>query len=121
MGSPIASGSRWFARVAGTALVVLILMIGIGEGLPNVFTLPLIKVGELLSIATLIVGILLGWRYELAGGTISLAGLCILIILLLSDTTGVGNTRLNWFYVAMALPGALYVTSALLRRAERPQ
>jgi len=106
--------------VAGTALVVLILFIGIGEGLPNPFTLPLIKACELLSMATVMVGILLGWRYELAGGITSLAGLCILIVLLLNDTTGVGNTRVSWFYVAMALPGALYITSALLRRPERP-
>ena len=109
----IAALCRWTARVIGTLLVLLIVMIGIGEGMPNPFTQPpAIQVG-FFALALLMVGILAGWRWEFAGGVISLAGWCLFLASV--------KCRLTCFVWALALPGVLYVISALLRRCKKGQ
>ena len=109
----IAALCRWTARVIGTLLVLLIVMIGIGEGMPNPFTQPpAIQVG-FFALALLMVGILAGWRWEFAGGVISLAGWCLFLASV--------KCRLTCFVWALALPGILYVISALLRRCKKGQ
>lgn len=101
---------RWTARVVGTVLVGLSLFIAIGEGMPNPFTQPVrVQIG-FLALALILIGILAGWRWELLGGIISLFGWCLFI------ASVIQLSRMNWFVIALALPGALYVTSALLRR-----
>lgn len=70
----LATACRWTARIAGTVLVVLVMIIAIGEGLPNVFTQPWnVQIG-FLALALMLVGILAGWRWELFGGIGSLVG-----------------------------------------------
>ena len=109
----IAALCRWTARVIGTLLVLLIVMIGIGEGMPNPFTQPpAVQVG-FLALALLMIGILAGWRWELTGGVISLAGWCLFLASV--------KCRLSCFVWALALPGVLYVISALLRRCKKGQ
>jgi hypothetical protein len=102
---------RWTARVGGALLVLLIVMIGIGEGMPNPFTQPLWSQIIFLALALIMMGILVGWRWELAGGILSLVGFCLGVIPLNNSPRG-----LTGFYFALALPGALYVISALVRR-----
>jgi len=100
----------WTARVVGTVLVGLTLFIAIGEGMPNPFTQPVgVQIG-FLALAFILIGILAGWRWELSGGIISLFGWCLF------TASVIQPSRMNWFVIALALPGALYVTSALLRR-----
>ncbi len=109
----IAALCRWTARVIGTLLVLLIVMIGIGEGMPNPFTQPpAVQVG-FLALALLMIGILAGWRWELPGGVISLAGWCLFLASV--------KCRLTCFVWALALPGILHVISALLRRCKKGQ
>jgi hypothetical protein len=59
-------------------------------------------------------GMLAGWRWELTGGIMSLAGFCLGIVPL----NNYSPRGLTWFYFVLALPGALYVASALLRRTD---
>jgi len=95
----------------GTSLVLLTLIIAIGEGMPNLLAQPVgVQVG-FLALALMLLGILAGWRWELSGGIISLFGWCLFFVAVINSPR-----RLNWFVVALALPGILYVTSALLRR-----
>jgi hypothetical protein len=109
----IAALCRWTARVISTLLVLLIVMIGIGEGMPNPFTQPpAVQVG-FLALALLMIGILAGWQWELTGGIISLAGWCLFLASV--------KCRLTCFVWALALPGVLYVISALLRRCKKGQ
>jgi hypothetical protein len=106
----LAAACRWLARIVGALLVVFIVVIAIGEGMPNPFAQPAkVQVG-FLALAMMMMGILAGWRWELAGGILSLAGWCLFCV-------PIENTRrgLNWFCWALMLPGALYLTSALLR------
>jgi hypothetical protein len=105
---------RWTARIIGTLLVLLSVAIAIGEGMPNPLTLPAWAQIIFLALALIMVGILIAWRWEFAGGVLSLAGFCLGIVPLNNSPRG-----LTWFYFALALPGVLYVTSALLRCYEQ--
>ena len=108
--------SRWAARIIGALLVILIVVIGIGEGMPNPFTQPpAVQIG-FLALAMIMIGILAGWRWELAGGVISLAGWCLFVEAVIHSPRG-----LNWFFWALAMPGFPHVISALLRRHNKRQ
>ena len=107
----VAAVCRWTGRIAGAVLVVLTVSIAIGEGMPNPFTQPGgIQVG-FLTLALLLIGILAGWKWELAGGILSLLGWGSFVLAVIPSAR-----RLTGFVLLLALPGILYVTSALLRR-----
>jgi hypothetical protein len=93
-------------------MVLLTLIIAIGEGMPNPFTQPVTVQVGFLALALIIVGILAGWRWELSGGIISLLGWCLLIVPVIKNSP----RGMNGFVIVLALPGVLYVASALLRR-----
>jgi hypothetical protein len=102
---------RWTGRIIGTFLALVILIIAIGQGVPNPFTQPVnVQVG-FLALALMLIGILAGWKWELAGGITSIAGWCLFLPAVIRSPRG-----LNGFVLALALPGTLYVLSALLRR-----
>ena len=107
----LAAACRWTARIVGAILVVLLVVIAIGEGMPNPFAQPASVQLGFLALAMMMIGILAGWRWELAGGILSLAGWCLFCVAIENSPRG-----LNWFCWDLALPGALYLTSALLRR-----
>jgi len=108
--SPLAAACRWTARILGTMEVVSVFAIAIGEGMPNPFTQPpVIQIG-FLALAMILIGILAGWRWELFGGVLSLAGWGLFV------ASVVGARRFNLFVSLLALPGILYVVSAWLRR-----
>ena len=103
---------RWTARVLGVLMFVSTLIIAIGEGMPNPFTQPVIVQVGFLALALIILGILAGWRWELSGGIMSLVGWGLLVIPVIKHSPRGPNP----FFVVMAVPGILYVASALLRR-----
>ena len=106
-----AAACRWTARIIGTLLVLMVALIAIGEGMPNPFTQPMsVQVG-FLALALIMIGILAGWRWELAGGILSLFGWVLFVVAVMHPPRG-----LNWFVSALALPGILYIAGALLRR-----
>jgi hypothetical protein len=115
-----AAACRWTARILGTLLVMAVACLAIGGGMPNPFTQPAkVQIG-FLALGMLLSGMLAGWRWELAGGIISLAGWGIFMAAV------VGAPRHGtWFISLLALPGVLYVVSRLLRRnnakMERPK
>jgi hypothetical protein len=105
-----AAVARWTGRLLGIALVVLVATLAIGEGLPNPLTQPVNVQLGLLGLALMVGGILVAWFRELPGGIISLAGWATFVLSVMHSPRG-----LNWFVLAMALPGILCVVSALLR------
>lgn len=115
----MAAVCRWTARVLGALIVAVLLFFMVGEGISKPFSLPLIKQLELLAMAIFMIGTLAGWRREIAGGILSLGGICLFILLIVSDTTDMGNTKLHLFYFIQLMPGALYIASSLLRRQNR--
>jgi hypothetical protein len=110
----LAAACRWTARILGTLLVLMIGLIAIGEGMPNPFTQPMAVQVGFLALALVMIGILAGWRWELAGGILSLVGWSLFVVAVTHPGRG-----LNWFVSALALPGVLYVAGALLRYYEQ--
>lgn len=106
----LATVCRWTGRIIGTLLVLFSLAIAIGEGIPNPLTQPAWAQLIFLALVLIMLGVLIGWRWELAGGILSLAGFCVGIVPLNNSPRG-----LTWFYFALALPGVAYVTSTRLR------
>ena len=107
---------RWTARLLGSMLVLIILLIAIGERIPNLFTQPVRVQLGFLALALILLGILAGWRWELPGGIISLFGWGLFV----AATIG-SLARLNWFVTALVLPGMLYLSAALLSRRHQEQ
>jgi len=109
---------RWTARIIGVLMVVSTLIIAIGEGMPNPVTQPVIVQVGFIALALLIIGILAGWRWELSGGIVSLLGWCLFLLPVIKHSP----RGMNPFVIVLAVPGILYVASALLRpyRAEPP-
>jgi hypothetical protein len=106
-----ATACRWFGRIIGAFLLIVTVSIAIGQGLPNLLAEPVrVQVG-FAALALILGGVVAGWKWELSGGIISLFGWCLFLL------ATVNSPRvLNGFVLAMALPGVLYVASALLRR-----
>ncbi|MDF7824404.1 hypothetical protein P4B35_10305 [Pontiellaceae bacterium B12227] len=100
---------RWTARIVGTLLIILILPFAI-EYKSDLLAPPPGTLVFFLGTGIIMIGILVGWFRELAGGLISLAGFCLGFAALYS-AVGAANV----FYVPMALPGVLYLASAGLR------
>jgi hypothetical protein len=63
----------------------------------------------------LMLGLMAGWVWELAGGILSLAG----IGLFCAVVARLSPSRMNGFILSLFAPGALYVASFLLRRPAR--
>jgi hypothetical protein len=106
----LATISRWTARVIGIVMVGLTLIIAIGEGVPNLFTQPFVTQLGFLALTMVLFGILLAWRWELPGGTMSLVGWVLFIL----------AERVNWqhslFFILLGVPSLLFLGSAFLRR-----
>ena len=105
----IATIFRWIARVIGIVLVGLVILIAIGEGVPNLFTQPFVIQIGFLALTLVLLGFLLAWRWEFMGGILSLAGWVSFI----------AAERINWrhssFFILLAIPGLLFLSSSFLR------
>jgi len=82
-----------------------------GQDLPNLLTEPVRVLVGITALALILIGILAAWRWELSGGIISLFGWYLFLVATIHSPR-----VLNGFVLAMALPGAFYMASALLRR-----
>jgi len=107
---------RWTARVTGTVLAGLMLLLAIGEGVPNVSMQPTVIQIGFFALTLVLLGILLAWRWELPGGITSLAGWVLFI----------SAEKINWrysaFFILLAVPGVLFLSSCFLRwHYEKPK
>jgi hypothetical protein len=109
---------RWTGRILGIVLVLFIVVlfvanVAVGQGPPNPFTQPLSFWfhGPLIGILLIVVGTLMGWRWEFLGGLTAVIGLSLVVV---SQKYGVRGMPLF-----LGLPGILYLVSAALRRHER--
>ena len=100
---------RWIARVIGTMLVGLTLMLAIGEGVPNLFTQPFSVQLGFLALALVLIGILIAWRWEFIGGLLSLGGWVLFIF-----AERVSLQR-SVFFILLGLPSLLFLGSFFLR------
>ena len=73
---------RWAARILGSLLAVLVLVIVIShavseEGLPNPFTQPLGVAFGFLGLFAAWLGVIIGWKWEGLGGLLVVGGIMI--------------------------------------------
>ncbi len=94
--------ARWTARLLGTAILVLIVAFAIGEGLPNPLAQPLAVNLLFAAMLTMMVGLVLAWKWEGIGGLLILGGLAFFAIV----NHGV---PLNIIFVPWLLTGLLYL------------
>ena len=106
---------RWTARILGALLALFIIVLAIGEGMPNPLTQPLAVEIGFIALAFILIGLVVGWRWEFSGGVISLAGWGLFLMSVIKPG------HLNWFVLLLAVPGILYLLSALLRRFDKKQ
>ena len=60
---------RWSARITGLLLAALVLVMAIGEGPPNPLKQPLSVQVEFAGLTLMLLGFLLGWRWEAWAGS----------------------------------------------------
>lgn len=107
----MASICKWSGRVLGTLLVIIVIAIAIGEGIPNPFTQPPLVQYGFFAFGLILLGILAGWKWEVAGGLVSLMGWFLFLPLTLGSQSGIQP-----FFITLALPGTLYLASKLIIR-----
>ncbi|MGO8748662.1 MAG: hypothetical protein ACLQNE_22050 [Thermoguttaceae bacterium] len=77
---PILSVVRWLARIIGTLILLLIAAFAIGEGLPNPFAQPLNVNLLFAALLTMVMGLVLAWKWERLGGFLILGGFAFFAI-----------------------------------------
>ena len=95
---------RWVARIVSALLVAVMVILLIKKGMPHPLMHPgsmsMIALVGFVGIVLILVGFLAGWRWELAGGVLSLVGICLMY----------GPTRVNgkvtWFLCSPGRAGS---------------
>ncbi len=99
---------RWLARLWSAASVILLIGFVVGEGVGPASARDV--VGLLLFPLGVAVGMVLGWRREVLGGSITVGSLLAFYALHFA-TTG-GSWPRGWAFLAFAMPGFLYLLAA---------
>ena len=110
---------RWIARISSGFTAALILLIFIGEGLTERFgpVLNLSAGGTAMMIvfAAVWLGLLLGWKWELYGGLLTVCGMAAFYLL---DYLFSGTLPRGPFFLIFASPGLLFLYCGLLTRKQ---
>ena len=93
---------RWIARIMGTLLLLLIVTVAIGEGLPNTLAQPLDVNLLFAAMLTMIVGLIVAWKWEGVGGLLILGGFAFFAIV----NHGI---RLNLVFGPMLAVGLIFL------------
>ncbi|HSJ13376.1 MAG TPA: hypothetical protein VK939_03115 [Longimicrobiales bacterium] len=102
---------RWIARLLASAVAGLLIAFFIDEGVGDPRALTDAELGGLGAVLVMMTGALLGWRWDLLGGTLLLAGYGLLALI----EAGWPPLPLAAFGVA----GAILVASGLLKKLRR--
>ena len=106
---------RTAARIYAGLAAGLILLLFIGEGWSEGFGFLLeisLRESLMLTVFALVwVGLLLGWKWELLGGILTLGGMLVFYLL---DYTFSGTFPRGPFFILLAGPGLLNLTTGLL-------
>jgi hypothetical protein len=110
--APLQRLVHWSARVTAFLILWLVIAIVIGHGgLPNVFAQPTPVQLEFAAMGLMLLGLLIGWVREGFGGLLVMIGLGAFNIVEL----GVNGRPAHGAFPLFAVPGVLFLLSALLR------
>ncbi len=107
----IGSWLRWSARALGTALAALVVVLFVGEtaggqGPFPLSTLSSIELMMFVALAAMLIGVALAWRWDVTGGSITIAGGLSFIAL---DAIGSGDLRITLVPGLFVLSGVMFV------------
>jgi hypothetical protein len=110
-------GACWtaasIARMVSVALLILIAMVVIGEGLPDVREF---STGEQVSsvmFVAMLVGLVVGWWRELPGAVLILVGFVTFVA---SEYVSSGDAGMNWIFMLFPVAGMLFLAYWWLTR-----
>jgi hypothetical protein len=116
IGSPLHRSVRWSARITSLLLLGLVIIFVVGHrGLPNIFRQPTSVQLEFAAMGLMLLGSVIGWLREGLGGLLVLFGLAAF-----NGVEMAANNRLALgAFPLFAVPGALFLLSALLQRRDK--
>lgn len=100
---------RTIARFWSVLSTIMILLFLFGEGLePG--NLKLIEwIGLIFFPVGVLVGLIISWRKEIAGGIVTIASIVIFAFIM----------AINWFIIALGFPALLFIFHGLITRNEK--
>mgnify|MGYP001064172481 CR=1 FL=1 len=107
---------RWIARISAGLTAALILLFFIGEGFTEGFALLHLSVretGMLVAFVAVWLGLLLGWKWELYGGLLTVCGTAAFYLL---DYLFSGTFPRGPFFLIFASPSLLFIYCGLQTR-----
>jgi hypothetical protein len=108
-GIKIVSVVRWIARISAGVMAALILLIFVGEALADGFEpllhLTIRETGMMIAFFAVWLGLLLGWKWELYGGLLTICGVAAFYLL---DYLFSGTLPRGPYFLIFAAPSLLF-------------
>ena len=109
----VARALHWASGLLGTAIALLFVVFAIGEGPPAALLLN----PQTWALLVMLIGFILVWWHDLAGGVTSLFGFAVFYLF---NYLEVDRFPGGWVFPLCFLPGALAVTAWLMRAGAHP-
>jgi hypothetical protein len=104
---------RSIARMVSFGLLILVFMVIIGEGLPDVRTFSRGEIVSAITFIIMIAGLIVGWWRELAGAMLILGGF---LAFMASEYAASGDMGMGRIFMLFPFAGALFLLYWLLAR-----
>jgi hypothetical protein len=102
---------RSIARMVSFALFILIVMVIVGEGLPDVRAFSRGEIVSAIMFIVMIAGLIVGWFRELAGAILIIGGF---LGFMASEYAGTGDMGMSGIFMLFPFAGALFFLYWLL-------
>jgi uncharacterized membrane protein YdbT with pleckstrin-like domain len=97
---------RIIARILDSILLLLIIMFFIGEGSPDIKQLTTIELILLAAVLAMILGEIIAWKWEGAGGVCILGGVTLFI---LTNALTTHQVWPGWVFALVGVSGILFI------------
>jgi len=104
---------RSIARMVSFALLILVVMVIVGEGLPDVRAFSRGEIVSAIAFVAMIAGLGVGWWRELAGAILIIGGF---FGFMASEYAGSGDMGMGGIFMLFPFSGALFLLYWLLTR-----
>ena len=92
---------RWLARFISALALIVVFMLALGKELPSLSDLSFSESIKYIGIAIILIGFILAWFKEMAGGILTLAGFVLFWIL--------NGFEAAWFVWSFFLAGLMFI------------
>jgi hypothetical protein len=97
---------RSIARMFSFALFILVILVIVGEGLPDVRAFTRGEIVSAVLFVAMLAGLVVGWWRELAGGLLILVGFAAFMA---SEYVGTGDMGMGGIFMLFPFSGALFL------------